>query len=201
MAHFCASASSRSLVRGQRRAEFPAPLLAPHRLISLLPLHRVTILADAAPPPPPQVYGQPSLPQLSLPIIGTGDAPSLKEAEKLAALHACLQLAARGCFDGSNLPVRMKGMRTPLHDASTGPAASSGKGSGGGGGGGQFTQYPSAPPGQAPAANDGKTVGLSGGQRIGLEEARGFMDFYCEFQDSWRRTKRRQRRAGKTSQN
>lgn len=111
---------------------------------------------------------------MSLPIIGTGDGSSIKDAEKLAALHACIQLAARGLFTESNLPIRTKGMITPLHEAST----MTQKGGSGGGGQQQYAQY--APTQGGPAPNDGKTVGLSGGQRIGLEEARGFMDFYCE---------------------
>lgn len=133
---------------------------------------RATIVADPSPPPIPNP-GAPSLPPLSQPIIGTGDAGSLKDAEKLAALHACLQLGARGLFTESNLPTRTKGMRTPLHAASSG-----GGGGGGGGGGNQFPVYASTGAGN-PAGNDGKTVGLSGGQRIGLEEARAFMDYYC----------------------
>lgn len=40
----------------------------------------------------------PAMPPMIEPIVGTGDAASVKEAEKLAAIHACLQLSARGLF-------------------------------------------------------------------------------------------------------
>lgn len=129
---------------------------------------RATIVAD---PEPPALYtpGEASLPPLSVPIVGCGDAATLKDAEKLAALHACIQLGARGLFTESNLPTRTKGMKTPLHAASLG--------GGQGGGNGQFATYAS---GGASTGNDGKTIGLSAGQRIGLEEARAFMDYYCQ---------------------
>lgn len=32
-----------------------------------------------------------------------------------------------------------------------------------------------------PGGNDGRTVGLTNGARIALEEARAFMDYYCSF--------------------
>lgn len=134
--------------------------------------YRATIVADPS-PPPQQVSGAASLPGISQPVVGTGDAATLKDAEKLAALHACLQLSARGLFTESNLPTRTKGMRTPLHAASQ-----SANGGGGGGGGSAFPVFAPTTNGK-PAGNDGKTVGLSGGQRIGLEEARAFMDYYC----------------------
>ncbi|KAK4703878.1 hypothetical protein P7C70_g2331, partial [Phenoliferia sp. Uapishka_3] len=57
---------------------------------------------------------------MAQPITGTGDASTAKDAEKLAALHACLQLGARGLFTETNLPTRTRGMKTPLHIASTG---------------------------------------------------------------------------------
>ncbi|KAI5476262.1 hypothetical protein MNV49_007899 [Pseudohyphozyma bogoriensis] len=129
--------------------------------------YRCTVVADPSPPPPRPMPGQPSLPPVITPIIGTGDGPNAKEAEKLAALHACFQLGARGLFTSTNLPTRTKGMVTPLHAASTGGA--------GGGGGMAFPEVVGSVGG-----NDGKTVGLSNGVRIGLEEARAFMDYYCQ---------------------
>lgn len=62
-------------------------------------------------------------------------------------------------------------MKTPLHAASSG-----------GGANGQYPSFPSSAAGGAGGAtgNDGKTVGLTGGNRIGLEEARAFMDYYCQ---------------------
>lgn len=70
-------------------------------------LFRVSVLADPDPPPPANralAYNSasavgPALPPLAQPVIGTGDAPTAKEAEKLAAIDACLQLAHRGLFN------------------------------------------------------------------------------------------------------
>ncbi|KWU41514.1 P-loop containing nucleoside triphosphate hydrolase protein [Rhodotorula sp. JG-1b] len=39
------------------------------------------------------------MPPLAVPVVGTGDAPTAKEAEKLAAIDACLQLSTRGLFN------------------------------------------------------------------------------------------------------
>lgn len=65
--------------------------------------HRVTIVADPDPPANQQSWSYnsasgPSLPPMIQPIVGTGDAKTAKEAEKLAALHACMQLSAKGLF-------------------------------------------------------------------------------------------------------
>ncbi|KAG0150238.1 hypothetical protein CROQUDRAFT_652659 [Cronartium quercuum f. sp. fusiforme G11] len=54
------------------------------------PLYRVTVVADA-----------------EANIIGVGDDTSKKEAEKLAALSACLQLGSQNLFDSQNLPTRL----------------------------------------------------------------------------------------------
>lgn len=64
---------------------------------------RVTIVADPDPPANQASWSYnsasgPSLPPMVQPIVGTGDAKTVKEAEKLAALHACMQLAAKGLF-------------------------------------------------------------------------------------------------------
>jgi hypothetical protein len=115
--------------------------------------NRAVIIADPSPPPIPN-FNQPSLPPIISPIIGTGDAGSLKDAEKLAAYHACLQLGARRLFTASNLPTR-QGTKSGVFATSTGTSSASGK------------------------INDNKTVALTNGTRIGLEEARAFMDYYC----------------------
>lgn len=44
-------------------------------------------------------------------IIGVGDDASKKQAEKLAALSACLQLGSRDLFDSHNLPIRLSSNR------------------------------------------------------------------------------------------
>ena len=57
------------------------------------------IVADPNPPPPPRQYGAPSMPGIIEPVIGTGDSTvSAKDAEKLAALEACVRLSARHLF-------------------------------------------------------------------------------------------------------
>ncbi|GAA6001633.1 uncharacterized protein JCM10292_004968 [Rhodotorula paludigena] len=160
---------------------------------------RVTIVADPDPPPPPQrgMYNSasgPAMPPIIEPVIGTGDAATVKEAEKLAAIHACMQLSARGLFTNSNLPTRTRGQFTPLHAASQSANASTSAYSAPS----AFFDGPAAAPSSYPAPsvaqqqrgmataaapplekNDGKTVALSTGERVGLEEARAFMDFYC----------------------
>ena len=117
---------------------------------------------------------------MAQPIIGTGDAATAKDAEKLAALHACLQLGARGLFTASNLPTRTRGLVTPLHVASTSNQQGNNNNNSGGGGAPQYASYPSQTLTAPPDGNDGKKVVLSKGQVIGLEEARGFMDYYCQ---------------------
>lgn len=116
---------------------------------------RATIIAD--PEPPPMLnYNQPSLPPIAAPLIGTGDAATAKDAEKIAAYHACLQLGARGLFNDSNLPNRrITKVLNNAGPASAFPALNGAKG------------------------GDDKTAALSNGTRIGLEEARAFMDYYC----------------------
>ncbi|GAA6017989.1 hypothetical protein JCM11491_000022 [Sporobolomyces phaffii] len=163
-----------------------------------VPVWRSTIVADPNPPPPPRQYGAPSMPGIIEPVVGTGDSSvSAKDAEKLAALEACVRLSARNLFTSSNLPTRTKGQHTPLHTASQAapPTMSSYSNAFNSASsasyGASSTQL--APPissagyGAQPAAvvvppgggNDGKTVTLSNGQRIDLAEARLFMDFYC----------------------
>lgn len=86
----------------------------------------------------------------------------------------------------SNLPTRTRGQFTPLHAASqtTAPAYAAGPSA--------FFDGPAAAPSAYPQQqqqqvamqpasekNDGRTVALSTGERIGLEEARAFMDYYC----------------------
>ncbi|GAA5942994.1 uncharacterized protein JCM15063_006271 [Sporobolomyces koalae] len=172
-------------------------------------LFRCTIVADPDPPPPQRSYGAPSMPGIIEPIVGTGDSPvSAKEAEKLAALEACVRLSARNLFTNSNLPLRMKGQQTPLHSASQQPSMASSSAynapAPSGGFSNAFTAASSSSYGQSstqltvtPAAykqqrqqqqaqaqaqgdgNDGKHVTLVTGQKIDLAEARLFMDFYC----------------------
>ncbi|GAA5884472.1 hypothetical protein JCM3774_005578, partial [Rhodotorula dairenensis] len=70
-------------------------------------VYRVSVLADPDPPPPVQrslgynsaSSSGPPLPPIAQPVVGHGDAPTVKEAEKLAAIDACLQLAHRGLFN------------------------------------------------------------------------------------------------------
>ncbi|GAA5900811.1 hypothetical protein JCM8208_004617 [Rhodotorula glutinis] len=152
-------------------------------------LFRVTVVADPDPPPPAARGGMynsasgPAMPPMIEPIVGTGDASSVKEAEKLAAIHACLQLSARGLFTNSNLPTRTRGQFTPLHAASqtATPTYSAGPSAFFDGPAAAPNSYPQPPQAMQPMAdkNDGRTVALSNGQRIGLEEARAFMDYYC----------------------
>ena len=60
---------------------------------------RSQLIADPNPPPPQRAYGAPSMPGIVEPIVGYGDsAVNAKEAEKLAALEACVRLSARGLF-------------------------------------------------------------------------------------------------------
>ncbi|GAA6018320.1 hypothetical protein JCM10207_000804 [Rhodosporidiobolus poonsookiae] len=180
---------------------------------------RVTITADPSPPPEQPAYNsganRGAMPPIVTPIVGTGDGPNAKEAEKVAALSACLQLGARGLFTKSNLPTRTAGQFTPLHAASqtnqfsspsygapSAPSYSSGPAAASYAGGSAFFDAPGANgaagtggkgmgmggmgmggAGQMEVggkeSNDGKTVMLSSGERVGLEEARAFMDFYC----------------------
>ncbi|GAA5951587.1 hypothetical protein JCM10213_005411 [Rhodosporidiobolus nylandii] len=184
-------------------------------------MFRVTVVADPSPPPEQPSYNSArgAMPPIVTPIVGTGDAPTVKEAEKIAATAACLILGGRGLLTKSNLPTRTVGLHTPLHAASQtttftnstptsfpsyssssgGPASSSyaggsafydqagsgsaiGAGAGAGkfGGMGQVQQQQQQQQGQQGAeSNDGKTVLLGNGTRIGLEEARAFMDYYC----------------------
>ena len=188
---------------------------------SCSPACSVTVVADPDPPPPAARGGMynsasgPAMPPMIEPIIGTGDASSVKEAEKLAAIHACLQLSARGLFTNvrplppspppppesaepdspspllasqSNLPTRTRGQFTPLHAASqtVTPTYSAGPSAFFDGPAAAPSSYPQQPQAMQPMAdkNDGRTVALSNGQRIGLEEARAFMDYYCEFSSS-----------------
>lgn len=82
-------------------------------------------------------------------VIGYGDAKTQKEAEKLAALDALLQLARRGL----------------LWEKPPSKAAANGKGA-------MTTDARNAVP-------QGPTVTLSDGSLVGAERAREFMDFYC----------------------
>ncbi|GAA5926212.1 hypothetical protein JCM1841_001157 [Sporobolomyces salmonicolor] len=170
---------------------------------------RSTIVADPSPPPPPRAFNAgPALPGPPMiePVVGTGDSPAnAKEAEKLAAMCACIMLSGRGLFTNSNLPTRTKGQLTPLHAASMSANASSShssfstpalssysafnapSSSSYGASSTALPPTPSAlppaaaagPNGAAPGGNDGRFVELSNGVRIGLEEARAFMDYYC----------------------
>lgn len=106
----------------------------------------------------------------------------------------------------SNLPTRTVGQHTPLHAASQtnlpsygGPSASASQSYAGGSaffdapgasGAAGASRNAYAPPvpvvqqqggqgGQQRETNDGRTVQLGNGERIGLEEARQFMDYYC----------------------
>ncbi|GAA5985608.1 hypothetical protein JCM11641_004989 [Rhodosporidiobolus odoratus] len=183
-------------------------------LVEGKPIVRVTVVADPSPPPEQPSYASqrgPAMPGIVTPIVGTGDATTVKEAEKIAATAACLMLGARGLFTKSNLPTRTQGMHTPLHAASQThfapqitytsaapqhPSASSssyaggsaffdtaGSGSALGSGGAKTYQQGmggaqvQSMPGKD--SNDGKSVTLSNGDKIKLEEARGFMDYYC----------------------
>ncbi|KAM0792093.1 hypothetical protein ACM66B_004797 [Microbotryomycetes sp. NB124-2] len=121
---------------------------------------RVTIVADPAPPPPPSVLGGPSLPPMSEPVIGTGDG-SAKDAAKIAAMHAMFQLRALGLVNAANAPTQPKRKLQPL------PATAADS---------------DVDPSQAPAL-EGKTVTLVNGDKIGLEDARVFIDLYCKKYD------------------
>ncbi|KAM0753259.1 P-loop containing nucleoside triphosphate hydrolase protein [Meredithblackwellia eburnea MCA 4105] len=159
---------------------------------------RCTVVADPSPPPPPQLPGQPSLPPIIQPVIGTGDATtSAKDAEKLAALHACFQLGARRLFTDSNLPDprrKRQGMHNQQQPSSAPVFAANnvqlqGWGAAAGPGGPytyesassqlQLTPQQQQQQKSNQPLNNGKTVQLSSGLRIGLEEARAFMDYYC----------------------
>ncbi|GAA5869564.1 hypothetical protein JCM1840_004460 [Sporobolomyces johnsonii] len=171
---------------------------------------RSTIIADPSPPPPPRAFNAgPALPGPPMiePVVGTGDSSAnAKEAEKLAAMCACIILSGRGLFTHSNLPTRTKGQLTPLHAASANPSSSHSSFStpapssysafnapSSSSYGASSTALPAfagilppmaggpagGPNGTAPEGNDGKSVQLSNGVRIGLEEARAFMDYYC----------------------
>ncbi|GAA6053256.1 hypothetical protein JCM3770_002681 [Rhodotorula araucariae] len=150
---------------------------------------RVTVVADPDPPAAQRsgMYNSassgPAMPPMPQPVVGTGDAPTVKEAEKIAAIHACLQLSARGLFTTSNLPTRTRGQFTPLHAASqtATPSYSAGPSAFFDGPAAAPSAYPAQQQAMQPATekNDGRTVALSTGQRIGLEEARAFMDYYC----------------------
>ncbi|GAA5992997.1 hypothetical protein JCM10908_000789 [Rhodotorula pacifica] len=175
---------------------------------------RVTIVADPDPPPPVQrslgynsaSSSGPSLPPIVQPVVGTGDAPSAKEGEKLAAIDACLQLSQRGLFNKSNLPTRTVNFsskyssvpaapvaRGPTYDtaASSSCASAFWDGPSAGGSAYQSSSNQMIPPpvlmqptqpamtGPQPGANDGRRVVLQNGAIVGLEEARAFMDYYC----------------------
>lgn len=86
------------------------PVYQSHRVAvdgKLPAVYRATIVADPDPPPPVQrslgynsgYASGPTMPPLAVPVVGTGDAPTAKEAEKLAAIDACLQLSTRGLFN------------------------------------------------------------------------------------------------------
>ncbi|PRQ70928.1 hypothetical protein AAT19DRAFT_10468 [Rhodotorula toruloides] len=154
---------------------------------------RVTIVADPDPPANQQSWSYnsasgPSLPPMIQPIVGTGDAKTAKEAEKLAALHACMQLSAKGLFTSSNLPLRAKGGFPPAAAKPAAQPPTSYAPSSFFDGPANSTTYNStgpapmavdaaAPP---PPTNNGSSVTLSNGDRVSLEEARAFMDFYCQ---------------------
>ena len=82
--------------------------------------------------------------------MGTGDASSRKDAEKLAALSACFQLVERGWLEG-------KRGKTHL-----GPGVGPVGGAAGGG-----------------SVDKGEKIKLSDGTEVGMERAREFMDYYC----------------------
>ncbi|SGZ22483.1 BQ5605_C022g09493 [Microbotryum silenes-dioicae] len=141
------------------------------------PLFRATIVADADPLPPPPVYGAPSLPQSVEPLVGTGDATNSKEAEKFAALHACVQLSARGLFTPSNQPLPDRLANSINYGAGAimnGENAVAESSTGG------ATIAAATMAQNLAALKDGNAIELAGGQIINLEQAREFMDFYCQ---------------------
>ncbi|KAK4683833.1 small subunit ribosomal protein S24e, partial [Tremellales sp. Uapishka_1] len=84
-------------------------------------------------------------------IIGVGDSTSRKEAEKLAALSAVLQLSAAGLLDGKN-------------------ARSGGKSSNGTASSSSANQV---------SGGSNETARLSDGSEINYDRARQFMEYYC----------------------
>lgn len=93
------------------------PVYQSHRVAvdgKLPAVYRATIVADPDPPPPVQrslgynsgYASGPTMPPLAVPVVGTGDAPTAKEAEKLAAIDACLQLSSRGLFNKVSAGIR-----------------------------------------------------------------------------------------------
>ncbi|SCZ96642.1 BZ3500_MvSof-1268-A1-R1_Chr4-4g07508 [Microbotryum saponariae] len=141
------------------------------------PLIRATLIADADPLPPPPVYGAPSLPQSVEPLVGTGDATTSKEAEKLAALHACVQLSARGLFTPSNQPLPDRLAYSVNYG---GGAIMNGENAVAGSSTGGATTAAATMAQDLAALKDGNAIELAGGQIINLEQAREFMDFYCQ---------------------
>ncbi|OCF41558.1 nuclear DNA helicase II [Kwoniella heveanensis CBS 569] len=85
-------------------------------------------------------------------IIGVGDHANKKEAEKLSALSAVLQLAAAGILEKRQSAV------PPLRNAAQ-------------------LSNPAQPP---PAATSSDTAKLSDGSEISYDRARQFMDYYCQ---------------------
>ncbi|KAL1405978.1 hypothetical protein Q8F55_007661 [Vanrija albida] len=90
-------------------------------------------------------------------IIGIGDHASKKEAEKLAALSAVLQLTSRGLLDKS----RGKTAAAARANAAAGPSSG-----------------PSVV-GSAPVLPAGETTRLSDGTEVTYDRARTFMEYYC----------------------
>ncbi|KAK4052988.1 hypothetical protein OIO90_004112 [Microbotryomycetes sp. JL221] len=111
---------------------------------------RVSVVGDPDPPPPAQAFGAPSLPQASEPVVGSGDAINVKEAEKFAALHACIQLAARKLFNSSMLPTR--NVVKPIAVADTAASSSTNV----------------TPGAMDPPLVANKSVALSNGQKFGF---------------------------------
>ena len=101
-------------------------------------------------------------PQLG--IVGVGDAPSAKEAEKLAALSAILQLQAVGI-------VRHTQDYRLFADFQLGTSS--------GGGSSKSGQVPMTNWAEA-SPSSGETVKLSDGSSISYDRARQFMDYYCQ---------------------
>lgn len=91
----------------QARTQEPPSYVAEQVMVpgSTVPVFRVTVVADS-----------------SANIIGTGDDPSKKEAEKLAALSACFQIGSQNLFDNNNLPINSVPTRTSSHALSDGTA-------------------------------------------------------------------------------
>ncbi|WVF70295.1 hypothetical protein IAT40_005084 [Kwoniella sp. CBS 6097] len=97
-----------------------------------------------------QVYRVSVVAEAERNIIGVGDHPNKKEAEKLAALSAVLQLAAAGILEKGKSAV------PPMN---------------------RTTQQSTVPP---PAAGPSDTARLSDGSDISYDRARQFMDYYCQ---------------------